>query len=210
MSSEGADPTGEPADRSARSTLAWPFAPVGLPLFYLWLAWSWWLETRTQLSAVAETLPTMNSDSMATLALAGRALATLSEAGIYTLWWRSRGLRLPYWRFLSWVAALSTTDLVGFSLRRGIEGAPDALRVLGAVLAGPGALAPHAAAGAMAGFGSLGVLTAARVGMTAWAQARGVGTRLPAPLFLTASAWLLTRLVGWWSMDLMRGLSPVP
>ena len=191
--------------------LSWPFAPVGLPLFYLWLAWSWWFEIRAQLMVVAENLPTMNADTMATFGLGARALATLSEAGIYTLWWRSRGRRLPYLRFLSWVAALSTTDLLGFSLRRAAEDAPGSLRMLAAVLAGPGALEASATGtGGMVGFGPLGVLTVTRVSMTAWAQARGIGRPLAGPLLLTAMAWLLTRLIGWWSVDLMRGLSPAP
>lgn len=190
--------------------LAWPFAPVGLPLFYLFLACAWWFETRTQVRVVAETMPTMNASTMATLALGARALATLSEAGFYALWWKGRGRRLPYWRFVCWVAALSTTDLFGFSLRRAVEYAPEALRTLAAVFAGPGVLESPGAAGGMAGFGNLGVLTVVRVTMTAWAQARGSGRPLAGPLLLTATAWLITRLVGWWSVDLMRGLSPAP
>jgi hypothetical protein len=191
--------------------LSWPFAPAGLPLFYLWLAWAWWFEIRAQVLVVTETVPAMSADTMATFALSARALATLSEAGLYALWWRSRGRRLPYWRLLCWVAALSTTDLFGFSLRRAVEDAPDALRMLAAVLAGPGALETSATGtGAMVGFGSLGVLTGVRVAMTAWAQARGMGAPLAGPLVLTTMAWLLTRLIGWWSVDLMRGLSPAP
>lgn len=192
--------------------LSWPYSRPGLPLLYLWLVWSWWFEIRAQMLVVAETVPTMNADTMATLGLGARALATLSEAGIYTLWWKSRGLRLPFWRFQCWVAALSATDLVGYSLRRTAEDAPDAIRMVAALLAGPGVLEPSSAGGpgGTAGFGSLGILTVVRVGMTAWAQARGIGRTLAGPLILTASAWLLTRLIGWWSVDLMKGLSPIP
>lgn len=192
------------------ATLAWPFAPVGLPLVYLWLAWSWWLEIRTQVLVATDTLPTMDAGTMATVGLGSRALATLSEAGVYALWWKGRSLRLPYWRFLSWVAALSATDLLGFSMRRLAGNTPE-LRILAASLAGPGALETSpAGSGGMAGFGSLGILTVLRVGMTGWAQARGIGRPIAGPLLLTASAWLLTRLIGWWSVDLMRGLSPLP
>ena len=192
--------------------LPWPFARGGLPLLYLWLAWSWWFEIRFQVEALAVSAPTQDADAFAALGVAARMLATLSEAGIYTLWWRSRGLRLPYWRFQCWVAALSATDLVGYSLRRAAEDAPDAGRWMIAALAGPGALGSSSSGvpGGMAGFGSLGILTLIRVVMTAWAQARGIGRPLAGPLFLTASAWLVTRLIGWWSVDLMKGLSPVP
>jgi len=188
--------------------LSWPFAGAGLPLLYLWLAWSWWFETRSQVVALAVSAPTLDAGIFAAMGLGARMLATLSEAGIYTLWWKSRGLRLPYWRFQCWVAALSATDLVGYSLRRAAEGAPDAGRWMIAALAGPGALS--GVHGGMVGFGSLGILTSARVAMTAWAQARGIGRPLAGPLLLTASAWVVTRLIGWWSADLMKGLSPVP
>ena len=192
--------------------LSWPFAGAGLPLLYLWLVWSWWFEIRSQVAALAVSAPTLDAGMLAVMGLGARMLATLSEAGIYTLWWRSRGVRLPYWRFQCWVAALSATDLVGYSLRRAAEGAPDAARWMIAALAGPGALEPSSSGvpGGMAGLGSLGILTSTRVVMTAWAQARGVGRPLAGPLFLTASAWVVTRLIGWWSADLMKGLSPVP
>lgn len=192
--------------------LSWPFARAGVPILYLWLAWSWWFEIRSQVAALAASEPTLDAGALAAMGLGARMLATSSEAGIYALWWRSRGLRLPYWRFQCWVAALSATDLVGCSLRRAAEGAPDASRWMIAVLAGPGALEPSSSAvpGGMAGFGSLGILTSARVAMTAWAQACGIGRPLAGPLVLTASAWLVTRLIGWWSVDLMKGVSPIP
>ena len=203
--------TPQPDSLRRTGELPWPFAPVGLPLFYLWLAWSWWFETRAQIQSAAEALPALDAATMATLGLGARALATLSEAGVYALWWKGRGQRLPYWRFVSWVAALSSADLVASSLRRAAVDAPPAIRTLAALMAGPGALdISSSAAGAMVGFGSLGMLTIARVSLTSWAQARGIGRPIAGPLLLTTSAWLVTRLIGWWSFDLMRGRSPVP
>jgi hypothetical protein len=203
-----------PAEHSQVRTgaLSWPFARAGLPILYLWLAWSWWFEIWSQVEPLADSAPAPGASTFAALGLGARMLATMSEAGVYTIWWRSRGLRLPYWRFLGWVAALSAADLVGASLRRAAEGAPEASRWMIAALAGPGALEPASsgAPGGMAGFGSLGILTLTRVVMTAWAQARGIGRPLAGPLLLTASAWLVTRLIGWWSVDLVKGLSPIP
>ena len=197
--------------RVGTAGLTWPFARAGIPLLYLWLAWSWWFEIRNQVAALADSGPTPDPGVLAGIGLGARALATASEAAIYTLWWRGRGLRLPYWRFLSWIAALSATDLVGYSLRRVVVEAPEAARVAIALLAGPGALdASPGSPGTMLGLGSLGVLTALRVGMTAWAQARGVGRPMAGPLAVTVSAWLATRLIGWWSADLVKGMSPVP
>jgi hypothetical protein len=150
--------------------------------------------------------------AIAAAAVAGRLPSLFAEAAAYVLWWRARGLRLPFWRFLCCVATFSTCDLLGFSIRRAAGGAPDALRLIAAVLSGPAALDPAAmhATGRTAAFGSLGVLTMVRVFMTAWAQARGIGRSLAGPLAITIAAWLLTRLVAWWSVDLLRGLSPIP
>lgn len=202
----------EPIHPPARgATLAWPFLPVGLPLFYLWLAWSWWLETRTQLEALAGMEGGFDPGGAAAAAVAGRIPAVLAEAAVYRLWWRARGRHLPFWRFTCWVALLSGLDLLGFSLRRALEGASEPGRVVAAVLAGPGSAAmAEAHTGLAAAFGNFGALTLVRVVMTAWAQARGIGSPLAVPLLLTSAAWLLTRLIAWWSVDLMRGLSPVP
>ena len=193
--------------------LAWPFLPAILPLWYAWLAWSWWTETREQLRGAAADGALAGAaasvDLMAWGALLARLMATLTEAGVYTVWWRSRSARLPYWRFFCWVAVLSSTDLFGISLRRAAEDAPGFVRGLSAILAGPGALNAPAATGAAAAFGSLGVLTLLRVGMTGWAQARGIGRPLAGPLMLTTAAWLLTRITSWWSFELLRGLSPI-
>lgn len=199
-------------DATRPQGLPWPILPAFLPFLYAWIGWSWWAETLAQIEALAGEAPSMNAGALAAASLAGRALAVLSEAALYLLWWRSRRLELPYWRFVCWVAALSTVDLLGFSLRRAVEQAPDAIRMLGAVLAGPSALdpAPGSGAGSVAAFGNLGLLTLARVTLTGWAQARGIGRPLTGPLVLTAVAWLVTRLLGWWSVDLVRGLSPLP
>ncbi len=206
-------PTDDATTDAARShDLPWPILAAFLPVLYLWIGWSWWIEIRSQLEAVAESVASMDATTLAAAAVAGRALAVLSESAVYVLWWKSRRARLPYWRFVCWVAALSTVDLLGFSLRRAVEDAPDALRMLGGVIAGPAAVnaASVSETGSNAAFGNLGVLTLLRVGMTAWAQARGIGRSLGGPLLLTTALWLLTRLIGWWSVDLMKGLSPAP
>lgn len=204
------------AKRSERPAgLAWPFLPGFIPLFYAWIAWGWWTETLDQLESAASADAVAGAAiapaAMASIALITRLLALLSEAGFYTLWWRSRGARLPYWRFVCWIVGLSAADLFGLVLRRSIGDAPPGLRIGAALLAGPAALdpAPGASSGAMTAFGSFGVLALLRVGMTAWAQALGTGRQIGGPLLLTLGAWLTTRLAGWWSFDLLKGLSPV-
>ena len=191
--------------------LDWPLPPGLLSILLLWVGWSWWKEIIAQLQAAAATTPVAAPVALAWLGLAARGLSTLTEAAIYVLWWRSRGARLRYWRFAAWIAALSAADLFGFALGRAAEDAPGVPRILCAVLAGRIALdgARVVESGADAAFGNFGVLTLLRIGMTAWAQARGTGRPLGGPLAITASAWLLTRLTTWWSFDLVRGLSPV-
>ena len=196
---------------SRATRLSWPLPALILPLLYLSLAWSWWGEIRSQLATAGEAAPAIDPGVMAMVGLGTRGLGNLSEAGCYALWWRSRGLRLPFWRFSAWIAALSFADLFGFALRRATHDATDAVRLLAAVLAGFGLLERSAvpASGAIAAFGNLGVLTLLRVGATAWAQAQGIGRPLGGPLVVTTTAWLLTRLAAWWSLDLLQGMSPV-
>jgi len=192
--------------------LDWPVVTAAVPLLYAWIAWSWWGEVRLQLLALPEGVGTHGAGAMAAAAVATRIPGVLTEAGLYALWWKLRGLRLPYWRFVCWVATLSTLDLLGFSVRRAAEDAPRFLHALGVALAGTGVpegAASHAT-GTAAAFGNSGLLTLLRVIMTAWAEARGIGRPLGGPLLVTSAAWLVTRLIAWWSVDLLRGMSPVP
>lgn len=205
----------QPRNETSRAAgLPWPFLPAFLPVWYAGIGWWWWRETREQLEAASAAVPSLDMVGdvvgATSLAMLARLLSTLSEAGVYALWWKGRGSRLPYWRFFCWVASLSIADLLGFTLRRASEGASEFGRLFCALLAGPVALEPSLpGSGGIAAFGSLGLLTLLRVGMTAWAQARGTGRSLGGPLALTLAAWLVTRLAGWWSFDLLKGLSPV-
>jgi hypothetical protein len=196
-------------------SLAWPFPPALIPIWYAWIAWSWWAETREQIvravSVASDASVVADPSALASGALLARSLGAISEAACYVLWWKSRGARLPFWRFLSWVIGLSTVDLLGFALRRIAADAPAIPRTVCAILAGPAALDAGDAGGSgvMTAFGSLGVLTLVRVAMTGWTQARATGRAVAGPMIVTLCAWLLTRLTGWWSFDLVRGLSPV-
>jgi hypothetical protein len=197
-------------DRNER--LGWPYVPAYLPFGLAWIAWCWWTEVRLQIAGAGispDLAPMMSATALAVNGLCGKLSGTLAEAAFYTLWWRSRGERLPYWRLFAWIAAFSIADLVGYSLRRTTADGPEWAQVLSHVLAGPGTVDAPVESGWSAAFGNFGVLTLSRIGMTAWAQARGLGRDLLGPVVVTTSAWLLTRLTVWWSFDLMRGMSPV-
>jgi hypothetical protein len=185
--------------------------PAFLPFWLAGLAGWWWFEIRRQLGAAPGGVAWLGLGGAASLALGARLLATLSEAGVYCLWWRGRGARLPYWRFVAWVGSLSTTDLLRFSLRRAVETSGDLARAFAAALAGPATFEPARSAdsGLAMAFGDLGLLTLLRIFMTAWAQAEGTGRPVRGAIAVTLAAWLITRLAAAWSFDLARGLSPV-
>jgi hypothetical protein len=186
--------------------------PAYLPFGLAWIAWSWWTEVHLQIASTAVTqdlAPIISATALAVNGLCGKWSGMLAEAAFYTVWWRSHGERLPYWRFFAWIAAFSIADLLGYSLQRTTAAGPEWARALGHVLAGPGGVDGPVESGWVAAFGNLGVLTLSRIGMTAWAQARALGRDLIGPMMVTTSAWLLTRLTVWWSFDLMRGMSPV-
>lgn len=193
---------------TARSPLPWPVLPGMMPFWFAWIAWSWWDETNEIVLRMQPGDSHDGSGVIALVSLAARLTATLCEAGFYALWWRARGTPLRYWRFFAWIVTLSLCDLIASALREAAPGAPRVALPLFAVLAGS-ALEPPAASGFVMAFGSVGLLTLARVATTGWVAARGTGRSFPGPALVVTTAWLLTRLAAWWSFDLVRGVSPL-
>jgi hypothetical protein len=137
-------------------------------------------------------------------------MAHVSEAAFYVLVWRARSSRLPFWRFLGFVIAFSVTDQLAYGLAAPFkDGGAPAWRVALAGLHLAAGTPFHDSPAIRAAFGSIGLLTALRIGLTAIPQARAAGRRLIGPLILTALVWLLTRIAAWWAFDLIRGMSPV-
>jgi hypothetical protein len=146
------------------------------------------------------------------LMTAAHLAAGAIEASAYVLWWRTRGARLAWSPFFVGLVALSLVDRCAASLAALAQRAP-ALAPWLAPLAGPQlvrASLPGLEPGLWAAFGGLGLLTLARITATAWLQAAGTGRRLRAALVATALAWLATRVAVWWTVDLVRGMSPLP
>jgi len=147
----------------------------------------------------------------ATIMVLARLGTSAVEALAYALWWRTRGARLAYGRFLVGLVALSLVDRFAQSLAALAARTP-ALAPALAPLAGLQLLRerfPGAEPGLWTALGSLGLLTLARITVTAWLQSAGTGRRLRGALLVTALAWLVTRVALWWTMDLFRGMSPV-
>jgi hypothetical protein len=156
--------------------------------------------------------PRVNLAVTAGLMAAAHLAASAIEASVYVLWWRTRGARLAWPPFFVGLVALSLVDRCAASLAALAQRAP-ALAPWLAPLVGPqlvrGSL-PGLEPGLWAAFGGLGLLALARLGATAWLQAAGTGRRLRAALAVTALVWLATRVAVWWSVDLLRGMSPLP
>jgi hypothetical protein len=178
-------------------------------LFLVALA-SWWEAGYRQGSELGAGQH-LNLAVAATIMVLARLLASAVEALAYSLWWRTRGARLPYLRFLVALVALSLVDRLALSLAV-LAGRAPALAPWLAPLAGLQLLRdrlPGVEPVLWVAFGSLGLLTLSRIALTAWLQSAGTGCRLRGPLLVTTLAWLATRVALWWTMDLSRGMSPL-
>jgi hypothetical protein len=194
-------------DRSpSKPRLAWIVPGPVLPFWYAGLAWSWWRVFRLELpaapSAVTSWLP-------AVLMVVGKSAAFATETAAYALLWRSRGRELPFWRLFAVIVTASTADLFAHALGAGRPaGAPLWLAAIAGLHLAAGTPF-HEVPAVRAAFGSIGLLTAARLGMTASAQARALGLRVAMPLLWTVGVWLASRLVILWTVDLLKGVSPI-
>jgi hypothetical protein len=186
--------------------LRWGMTPWVQPFWYAFLAYSWWRAGMGEAARVGA------AAASAALVPAAKLAGLLSEAAFYVIWWRSRGRRLPYWRFFCVIASASLADVLAISVAERAHGAPWAVRTALAWVAGLHLLGDRAFASPSlrVAFGSLGLLTALRIGITATAQSRAVGARLAEAFAGTALVWLLGRIVTWWVTDLLRGSSPLP
>ncbi len=178
-------------------------------LFVVALA-SWWelgLRQGRELGAGQH----LNLAVAAGIMVLARLAASAVEALAYTLWWRTRGARLPYVRFFVALVALSLVDRFAQSLVA-LAGRSPGLAPWLAPVAGLQLVRerlPGLEPALWVAFGGLGLLTLTRLAITAWLQATGAGRRLRETLLVTAVAWLATRVALWWAMDLFRGMSPL-
>jgi hypothetical protein len=198
---------------SSASRLEWPWRGWVLPVMLAFIVWRWW---EIALRHASSTLGATHGATSTVLVPAAifvivRALGYLIEGAFYVTWWRTRGERLPYWRFIAWLMTLWLLDLLAGTLGEVARHHP-AMAPLLAPFAGIGYFHPdrHPTAGLAAAFSTLGLLTLARLAGTAVLQARTLGRHLLQPLLLTTAAWLATRLLVGFGLDLARGVSPLP
>jgi hypothetical protein len=143
-------------------------------------------------------------------ALSFKLLGSLAEAGFYSGWWALRDARVPFGALLAWLLGLSLLDALAMLLPWAFEPEPGLGGTMLALVCGPRALAtPEEILGRpeLALFGPLGLLTVARIALTAHAQARLASRPFAGPLALTTCTWLAVRVATWWLGELLRGQS---
>jgi hypothetical protein len=186
--------------------LPWPARAAWAPALLAVVAWGWgqlaWREFARALGGHPHLPPWSLPAAVAGFVML-RFASFLGEAACYTLLWRALGCRIPLVRLACWIAACSLADLLAASLARVAAPHPHAAWAFAILL---GARTAWRADGPlMHAFGGLGLVTALRIGLTAWAQARALGTKLAAPLAFTALLWAIARLIVGFGFALLRG-----
>jgi len=198
-------------DDAAPPFAAW-LIPLGIALF---AAFYWNLQLAQLERAPIEIPDAMRArfGRVAAFSTAARLLMAGIETGFYALWWSAWGRRLPFLRAFFWLLVVSSLDLVAGNLRLiALErGSPWSEWI--AVLAGASALHRGVTPehrGLWLAFGSCGLLTLLRILAAARVQASLTGLRFAPVLGALAAFWTATRLITWWSVDLLSGRSALP
>jgi hypothetical protein len=135
-------------------------------------------------------------------ALAVAAAATL-EAAAYAVPWRALGRPVSVRRVTVATFSLSALDALALPVVWRAHAEPTSAAWL-AWAVGPRALGPPAS-GLDAALAGVGLVAAARVALLAAAHARIARVPWHRALAVLAAGWLLTRLVLWWTVDLVIG-----
>ncbi len=149
--------------------------------------------------------------AMAAMAAAMVLAAACAEAALYGVAWRALGHAFPVRVMAARTYALSTLEVLALALVREAHTHPDRAAAL-ALFAGSRAW-PRPPADALAGaFAGAGLIALARMALLADAHARAAGATRARAALVVGTGWLLTRLVLWWTVDLLMapptGLRP--
>jgi len=193
-----------------------------LPALQTWLgvlavSAAWWAVVWRQSLDIAAGFgadrPPIPIPVVITITVAGRIASLAVEALCYQAWWRSWGAPFRFGRFLHAIAWISLIDAWSITLRAMVRDVGHDGRLWLAPLLGIDLLKegpPGSTPTGWIAFGTVGVLTGVRLLCTGAAQRRETGRSWAAVLSITLGAWLVTRIIAWWSLDLMRGASPLP
>ena len=141
-------------------------------------------------------------------ALAGLATQlafTAIEAALAVAAWRAAGVRIEWRALAPRLLAVSSAEAVAVAIAAGRSTLTPALTVgLAGVRASSGFTPRSGPEFAFAAFGALALV---RLLLSAHAQARVARASYPRALLVVAAFYLATRLVMWWSFELMQGRS---
>ncbi len=196
------------------SRLTWGIAPWFQPIWYPYVAFCWWQIGAVEVaqSGLATRSP-MEPGLAAALAAAAKLSGFFIETAFYRLFWKSWGRALPFWRFFCIVVSASMADVLAHAAGDLVRQHPGSLEVWLGPFAGLQLMRGtifRSIPALRAAFGTVGILTAARLILTAQAQAQALGIRFRAAFAWSGVVWLLTRIMILWIVDLMKGMSPVP
>jgi hypothetical protein len=197
-----------------------PISPRFERLSWLWwtiVAVNWWALTDRQIRAAGlgsgDAGVGASVTTLALAAVAGRFIGFAFETGFYTLWWRAWGSPLRFGPLFNRISLLSLIDVAAGTIGDLARERGGGLAAWMAPVVGFGVVADAsrgALPAALTAFGTTGLLTLLRIGLTARFQALARGRRMLGPLVLVFFSWLATRLVTAWTIDLARGMSPSP
>jgi hypothetical protein len=144
--------------------------------------------------------------SLAALAgLATQVAFTACEAAVAVQAWRVAGASVRWRELAPRLLAVSSIEALATAIAVGHTTVPQALA---AWLAGPRAAATaNPVSGSAFAFAAFGVLTVTRLLLSAHAQAGVARASYVRALLVVGTLYLATRLVMWWSFDLMQGRS---
>lgn len=183
------------------------FEPVHEPhvLVGALLALAVWAEVLGQ-AARRHPMPRLTPAAVVVVGLGTQLLACAIEALLARAVWRAQGVRVA-WRFLvTRIVTVSVCEAFALAVVTGSVVLPAAWAIaLAGSRAGPGVPPADGWATATAG---VGLLAALRVGVSAHAQAALAGVTFRRGLAVVLGLWLASRLVLWWTSDLVLGGGP--
>ena len=167
-----------------------------------------WFEVLRDSATRAGAVPSGLALFAPAIGLATQLAATAIEAAVAAALWRLAGARVRWGALVPRLIVASGADTLALSIASGRASLPDGPA---AWLAGPRALGPAGPTSGLAfAFASAGVLALARVLVSAHLQAGVARTSFLRALIVVTGMWLATRLLMWWTFDLMGGRSFQP
>ncbi len=161
-----------------------------------------WFEVLRRMPAPSNELPAW---LVPVTGLASQLLYTACEALVAVGLWRALGSSVRWSALVPRLIVASSPDLLAMSIAVGESRPPHAIALwLAGIRAdGPGAIT----SGVAFAFAGAGLLTSLRLLLSARLQAGAARASFPRALLIVGGMWLASRLLMWWSYDLLQGRS---